>query len=115
MKLHFYDGKSILPSFTSEVEVLPVVIGSEVDVFHNVSFGPVSMLALSVLGCFQHGHASIGKVSGEGCIQRPFIIAARGIAGTPAATDAALLQSRKHLTFSMIATTWRCAWQKLPV
>lgn len=63
MKLHVYDGKPILPSFTSEVEVLPVVIGSEVHVFHNVSFGPVSMLALSILGCFQHSHTSIGEVS----------------------------------------------------
>lgn len=80
MKLHFHDVKSILPSFTSEVEVLPVVIGSEVDVFHNVSFGPVSMLALSILGCFQHSHAGIGKVSSKGCIQRPFIVGARGIA-----------------------------------
>lgn len=106
MKLHWYDVKSILPPLTSEVQVLPVVIGSQVDVFHNVSFGPVSMLALSVPGCFQHGHASIGKVCSKGCIQRSFIVAARGIARTPTATDAALLQSRKqgsgnlHFTFS---------------
>lgn len=80
MKLHCYDVKSILPSVTSEVEVLPVVISSKVDVLHNVSFGPVSMLALSILGCFQHSYASVGKVSRKGCIQRSFIIAARGIA-----------------------------------
>lgn len=64
--------------------------------FYNVSFGPISVLALSLLGCLQHSHPSVGKVSGEDCIQRSFIFAARGTAGTPTAADAALLHSRKQ-------------------
>lgn len=88
---------------------------------YNVSFGPVSMLALSILGCLQHSHTSVGEVSREGCIQRSFIIAARGIA--PTATDAALLQSRKqggvrlafHLRQNHVSNVYLFAAVKVPV
>lgn len=99
---HFYyyfffsSAISILLSLTSEVEVLPVIKGSKVDMFYDVSFGPIGVLALSILGCLQHGHPGIGKVSGEDCIQRSFFLAARGTAGTPTTTDATLLHSRKQ-------------------
>lgn len=65
---------------TSEVEVLSVVIGAKVNMFHNVPFGPVSMLAWPVLGGLQHSHTSIGKMSSEGGIQRSFLCTARRIA-----------------------------------
>lgn len=60
--------------------------------FHNVSFGPVSMLTWPVLGCLQHRHTSIGKMSSEGGIQRSFLSTARRIARAPTATYAALLK-----------------------
>lgn len=65
---------------TSEVEVLSVVIGAKVNMFHDVSFGPVSMLAWPVLGRLQHSHTSVGKMGSEGGIQRSFLCAARRIA-----------------------------------
>lgn len=67
-------GKVVL--LTSEVEVLSVVIGAEVNMLYDVSFGPVSMLARPVLGGLQHSNTSVGKVGGECGIQRSFFCAA---------------------------------------
>lgn len=62
---------------TSEVEVLSVVIGAEVNMFHNVSFGPVRMLTWPVLRGLQHSHTSVGKMGIEDGIQRSFLCTAR--------------------------------------
>lgn len=63
--------------FTSEVEIFSVVIGTKVNMFHNVSFGPVGVLTGPVLGGLQHGHTSVGEVSVKDGVQRSFFRAAR--------------------------------------
>jgi len=49
---------------TSEIEVLAVVVGSKVHVLHDVTLGPLGVLALPVFGGLQHRHARVGEVAG---------------------------------------------------
>lgn len=77
---------------TSEIEVLAVVVGSKVHVLHDVTLGPLGVLALPVFGGLQHRHARVGEVAGEGGLQGTLLCAAQGPAGAAPTPYAALLE-----------------------
>lgn len=80
---------------TSEVEVLSIVIGSEINMFHDVSFGPIGMLTGAVFHGLQDRHAGIGKMARKRGLQGAFFRTTARIAGAAATSNAALLQSVK--------------------